>query len=623
MHHDLTHGPQFLRDGSVHWQLWAPLRTQISLILDPGPGERLVAMQQRDRGWFTHTESKCQPGRRYLYELDDRQRFPDPASRWQPDGVHQPSALFDAERFAWTDADWRGVALGDLVIYELHVGAFTPEGTFAAIIDRLPDLRELGVTAIEIMPVAQFPGDRGWGYDGVYPFAVQHSYGGPRALQELVDACHRQGLAVLLDVVYNHFGPEGNYLAQYGPYFTIQYQTPWGTALNYDGRGSDGVRQFVLDNVAWWLREFHLDGLRLDAVHAIYDSSPRHLLQEIHEVATEEADRTGRQIHVIAESNRNDIRLLNPPAQGGYGLDAQWSDDFHHCVHTLLTGELEGYYVDFGDPRQLVKALQDFFVYDGCYSPFRQRRHGAPVGGLSGERFIIAIQNHDQVGNRALGERFGTLLSPSQQRFGAALLLLAPNLPLLFMGEEYGETNPFPFFCDFGDPQLVDAVRLGRAAEFSSFTWPERLPDPFAEDTFVASRLSWSWKNQPQRDGLRQLYRTLLAARRDVTALKNYEHREANWYPGTAEGMGVVELIRGNRKSLPALAAYFNCSRAWQPLPTDSHVQRASASWLPFLSSEQARFGGERSDAEWNSEDPPGLLPYEAQVFTLNERTSI
>ena len=377
----------------------------------------------------------------YAFKLADGREYPDPASRWQPDGVHRPSAVFFPESYRWSDAAWRGVARDDLVIYELHVGTFTPEGTFDAIIPRLPQLRSLGVTAVELMPVAQFAGDRNWGYDAVYPYAVQNSYGGPRALQRLVDAAHQAGLAVILDVVYNHLGPEGNYLGNFGPYFTDRYRTPWGMAINYDGPDSDAVRQFVIDNARMWVRDFHIDGLRLDAVHAIYDLSPRHILAEIQAAVQREAARAGRLVHVIAESNQNDVRLIRPRERGGYGLDGVWSDDFHHSVHALLTGERDGYYLDFGEPAHLAKALNDVFVYDGCYSPFRRRRHGSRVGAIDRTRFVVCVQNHDQVGNRARGDRLGTLVAPAAQRLACGLLLLSPCVPLLFMGEEYGEAE--------------------------------------------------------------------------------------------------------------------------------------------------------------------------------------
>jgi maltooligosyltrehalose trehalohydrolase len=605
-------------------------------------------MDRTEHGWFTLTREGIDEGQRYAYRLDGGPPRPDPASRWQPEGVHKPSAVFDASAFDWDEGGWTGIARQDLVIYELHVGTFTPEGTLDTVVPRLASLRELGVTAVELMPVAQFPGTRNWGYDGVHPFAVQDSYGGPRALQRLVAACHRAGLAVLLDVVYNHLGPEGNYLAEFGPYFTDRYHTPWGEAINFDGRGSDFVRQFVLDNVRYFARDFRVDGLRLDAVHAIFDFSARHILADVKQAAQEEAQRLGRPVHVIAESNLNDIRHLDPPARGGCGLDAQWSDDFHHSVHTLLTGERGGYYADFGLPEHLVKALKQTFVYDGCYSLFRDRRHGAPAGDHQGDCFVVAVQNHDQVGNRARGDRFGTLLSPAAQRLAAGLLLLAPHVPLLFMGEEYGETRPFPFFCSHLDPHVAQATRDGRRAEFAEFGWPEEIPDPQDAATFQSAKLSWSWSGDPARAGLRRLYADLLLARKRWPSLRDFVHRRArlldaqhqpespareNTWPtrpafravapttyqpeapareNTEPRCGrVLELTRG-ASGAKLLIAFFNLSAS----PIAFRSPDAPAALL--LSSEWPCYGGSRAaeiPAETPAENPPELLPFEFQVY--------
>ena len=443
-------------DGSILWRLWAPKSERVLLVIGAGTDRREISMTAEPFGYHTHRASGIREGFRYAFKLSDGQEFPDPASRWQPDGVHRPSAVFSPAAFTWTDRNWRGVRREDLVFYELHVGTFTPAGTFDAIIPRLSELAALGITAIELMPIAQFPGERNWGYDGVYPYAVQNSYGGPRALQRLVDAAHQRGLAVFLDVVYNHLGPEGCYFNQFGHYFTNHYHTPWGAAINFGDAYSDPVRQFFIDNARVWIRDFHIDGLRLDAIHAIYDASALHILAEIRAAVHRIGKEQNRAVHVVAESNLNDVRVVNPPERGGHGLDGAWSDDFHHSVHALLTGERDGYYQDFGEPEQLVKALNNVYVYDGCYSPFRRRRHGSSVGTTDRTRFIVALQNHDQIGNRAMGDRLSTLLPPAAQRLAAGLMLLSPFVPLMFMGEEYGETRPFPFFCSFGDPDLVE-----------------------------------------------------------------------------------------------------------------------------------------------------------------------
>jgi maltooligosyltrehalose trehalohydrolase len=601
-------GARLSADGRCAWRLWAPRATTAELVLyDASSRDAAVhPMTSEQDGFFSCSLPSPSVGQRYAFRLDGNAPRPDPASRWQPDGVHAPSALWRPDDFRWTDRDWPGIPLKELVIYELHVGTFTPQGTFAAIIPRLSALRDLGITAIELMPVGQFPGKRGWGYDGVFWFAVQQSYGGPGELQRLVDACHAHGLALILDVVYNHLGPEGNYLGEFGPFFTDRHQTPWGAAVNFDGPSSRAVRDFVLENVTQWIRDFHVDGLRLDAIHAIVDDSTPHILAEIKQVAAIEAERCGRPVHVIAESNLNDVRLLDPPETGGYGLDAQWSDDFHHCVHTLLTGERGGYYADFDDPpRQLVKSLNQFFVYDGCYSTYRKRPHGRPVGDHSGERFVVSIQTHDQVGNRACGDRFGTLLSAEQQRLAAGLLLLAPNLPLLFMGEEYGEGRPFPFFCEFSDEALREAVRKGRREEFKAFGWMGELPDPSAPETFASAILSWSWPDGSAQAGLRNLYRELLAWRRSHPALGDFAHRAAKLM--TDNHASVLHLVRGDpRRPKDCLHAFFNLAREPVPLPAPAEELR--------LHSEEPRFGG--------TAPRDVLSAYAFAVFTDNQEAA-
>ncbi len=595
-----------LRDGSVSWRLWAPRAKQVELVFVDGDRRRAAPMRREERGFFQHTETNVPVGQHYAYRLDGGPERPDPCSLLQPDSVHGPSAVVLPSRFAWTDRSWQGIARHDLVFYELHVGTFTPQGTFEAVIPRLGELRELGITAVEIMPVAQFPGSRNWGYDGVLPYATQNSYGGPHGLQKLVDACHAAGLAVFLDVVYNHLGPEGNYLAEFGPYFSDRYKTPWGSAINYDGAGSDPVRSFVMDNARMWLEEFHFDGLRLDAVHAIYDFGARHILRDVQEVAEEVAKRSGRQIHIIAESDLNDPRLLYPHQQGGYQLAAQWSDDFHHAIHAFLTGERRGYYQDYGEPRQIADVLRQPFLFAWDYSPFRDRRHGAPPEGLSGDRFVVCLQNHDQVGNRARGDRLPLLLhNPAKQRLASSLLLLSPYLPLIFMGEEYGEENPFPFFCSFGDPQLIEAVRKGRKEEFAELVGQGEVPDPQAEETFASARLSWSWPSGTPRAGLRRLYHDLLAARRHWPALRDFETRSVRLLPDAANGP-VLELQRGPAGSEQRVRIYFNLSERSQPLPSDVDRERKI-----LFSSELSSYCGNRRELR----SIENLLPSECVVF--------
>jgi maltooligosyltrehalose trehalohydrolase len=608
-----------LPGGGVGWRVWAPRAQRVDLVIIEGDRRRSVTMSRDADGYFGHDEpATVAEGQRYAYRLDGGEERPDPCSVCQPDGVPGPSAVFRPGRFPWTDDEWTGVAREDLVFYELHVGTFTPEGTFEAIIPRLHALRELGITALEIMPVGQFPGARNWGYDGVLPYAAQNTYGGPRGLQRLVDAAHAAGLAVVLDVVYNHLGPEGNYLHEFGPYFTDRYKTPWGQAINYDGPGCDGVRDYVLGNARMWLDEFHLDGLRLDAVHAIYDLGARHILADIKRVADEVAGESGgRTIHVVAESDLNDPRVVLPAERGGHGLDAQWSDDFHHAVHALLTGERRGYYQDFGRAKQLARAFQTPFVYAGDYSPHRGRRHGAPPpADLSGDRFVVCVQNHDQVGNRARGDRLSTLLeSPARRRLAASLLLLSPHLPLLFMGEEYGEENPFPFFCSFCGDELINAVREGRKREFADFmTCGEEVPCPDAESTYAAARLTWSWPEGTVHAGLRRLYADLLAARREWPAMRDFTGRAARLTaeagePGEA---GVLELVRGGTSPEPGttVQAYFNLSGRPRSLPDG----RPPGQRL-LLSSEAARYLGGRSVTGDLADLAEELLPFECAVF--------
>ncbi|HWP35087.1 MAG TPA: malto-oligosyltrehalose trehalohydrolase, partial [Thermodesulfobacteriota bacterium] len=501
----------------MRFRVWAPRCRRVEVEL-AGDRPARLALEPRAGGYFEGVAAGG-PGLRYWYVLDGERRRPDPAARALPEGVHGPAEVVDPAAFRWTDAGWRGRPLAEYVIYELHVGTFTPEGTFAAAIARLPALVELGVTAVELMPVASFPGSRNWGYDGVGLFAPQRSYGGPGGLSALVDACHAHGLAVILDVVYNHLGPEGNYLAEFGPYFTDRYRTPWGPAVNYDGEGAAGVRRFVVENAVRWVTEYHVDALRLDAIHGIFDASPVHILRELNQAVQRAARRVGRTVPVIAESDLNDRRVLDPVRRGGYGLAGQWNDDFHHALHVLLTGERQGYYVDFGRVEQLAKAYTDGFVYDGQPSAFRGRPHGTPTRDIPAERFVVFAQNHDQVGNRARGERLTALVPFEALKVAAAAVLLSPSVPLLFMGEEYGEPSPFLYFTSFEDPALGAAVSRGRREEFAAFGWTGEVPDPQDPATFERSKLRWMLGEALPHAGLRAFYREALALRRAEPAL--------------------------------------------------------------------------------------------------------
>ena len=586
----MTQGPRRSGDDRVTFTLWAPLVESLTLCLDEGKARQSLPMQPVGDGYFQREVTGVAVGTRYAYRVDDdAHEYPDPASRWQPEGVHEPSAVYLPEDFVWHDQSWRGLDPRQLSIYELHVGAFTPEGTFAAVMPRLSELADLGITAIEIMPVAQFPGARNWGYDGADLYAVQNSYGGPQGLQELVDAAHAVGLGVILDVVYNHFGPEGNYLGKYGRYFRDCHMTPWGPALNYDGPDSDPVRRFVIDNAVMWVRDYHLDGLRLDAVQTIVDLSAYHLLAELQSEVQRAAAQVGRRALVIAETNQNDARIVRTAEDHGFGLDGAWSDDLHHSIHAFFTGERDGYYADFGAPADIAKALTDGFVFDGVYSHYRRRRHGNRADGIPRERFVVCIQNHDQVGNRPLGNRLSTVLSPEALRLAAGLMLLSPGTPLLFMGEEYGETNPFQFFCSYEDPALIEAVRAGRRHEFNelAFDWVDAIPDAQDEKTFISARLSWRWHDDDARAGMRRLYRTLLHARRLCPVLHPHAGITAKLLSTSGEG----PLLRIERGTGPKLVGLANLSKDCAKIP-DADCREQT--WL--CSTAECRFGGPGAD---------------------------
>jgi maltooligosyltrehalose trehalohydrolase len=500
--------------------VWAPLADLLEVhLLDT---DRRFPLNRDANGYHSCHVQGASAGSRYFYRLKGNLERPDPASRCQPEGVHGPSSIVESE-FEWTDAGWRGIELQDYIFYELHVGTFTAGGTFDALIERLQELRDLGITAVELMPVAEFPGDRNWGYDGVYPFAAHHSYGGAIGLKRLVDACHCIGLAVVLDVVYNHLGPEGNYLAEFGPYFTDRYRTPWGAAINFDGEYSDHVVRYFVENALQWLDEFHIDALRLDAIHGIVDLNAQPFLACLSKAAEDLASTQNRKIHLIAESDLNDFRVVQPRAWGGLGMHGQWSDDFHHSLHTLQTRETAGYYEDFGRVADLAKAHQSGFVYEGQYSKHRKQRHGNSAASVSASALVVCSQNHDQVGNRMLGERTSMLLNFEALKLSAAGVLLSPFLPLLFMGEEFGETNPFLYFTSHSDPELAKAVREGRRAEFAAFSWKGEPPDPQSKDTFLSSKVHALEEATDRQRVLRNFYRELIALRRSVPALRDLD----------------------------------------------------------------------------------------------------
>lgn len=512
-----TLGATYLGGGRCRFLVWAPKVQQVELRF-PGPPERLLKMQPLDRGYFQLFVDDVGPGTEYLYRLDGGSDRPDPASRYQPQGVHHASSIVDSN-FAWTDRQWAGIPFHLYLTYELHVGTFTDAGTFEAAIEHLDELRDLGVTSIEIMPVAQFPGERNWGYDGVHPFAPQNTYGGPEGMKRLIDAAHSRNLAVVLDVVYNHIGPEGNYLSEFGDYFTESHRTPWGAAINYDDRGSDEVRRFFIENALYWIEEFHVDALRLDAVHAIFDNSAQPFLQELAEAVHLQGERLNRRVYTIAESSLNDSRLIAPVETGGIGIDGQWCDDMHHAIRTELVNDRSGYYVDYRGFEDIVKAYRQGFTQTGEYSLFRSRKHGNSSQHIKPLQLVVCSQNHDQIGNRLLGERLTELTSFEQLKLAASTVILSPYQPLLFMGEEYGETARFQFFVSHSDPGLIEAVRKGRKEEFESFQWEGEPPDPQDEQTFLSCKLNHGLKNESHHRLLNDCYRELIRLRQSLPAL--------------------------------------------------------------------------------------------------------
>ena len=515
-------GAVLASENKCVFTVWAPICKKVELIIEG----RTHMMKRTDSGYWTISIENVEVGTLYNFRLDGEKTLPDPASRWQPKGVHGPSAVVD-HAYPWTDDSWSGIHLEEMIIYELHVGTFSKEGTFHGVIKKLDYLKELGINTIELMPISQFPGNRNWGYDGVYPFAVHHDYGGAIGLMELVNEAHSRGIAVLLDVVYNHQGPEGNYIGEYGPYFTEKYKTGWGKAINFDDAFCDGVRSYYWQNALMWLENFHIDGLRLDAVHAIWDFSAKHFIEVLSEKTREIEKASRRKKVLIAEFDLNNPRYISPLSKGGYGLDGQWVDEFHHAVHALVTGEVDGYYEDFGTIDHLIDSFKNSYVYTGQYSKHRKKHFGVLPEHNPYSQFVAFVQNHDQIGNRMLGDRISTQLSFEGLKLIAAALLLSPHVPLLFMGEEYGERNPFQYFVSHTDETLVGMVREGRKREFSYFGWQGEVPDPQNEETFNRCKLSWK-QNDGEHAILFSFYKFLIAFRKERIAMKGYERKSVN-----------------------------------------------------------------------------------------------
>lgn len=511
-------GAHLIDSKRYEFVVWAPFLKRVELKI-VSPREKTIPMAKDARGYWRTILANIPSDTKYFYRIGDERDKPDPASQFQPEGVHGPSQIVDHESFQWEDADWNGIVLPNMVMYEFHIGTFTRDGTFDAVIPRLPEIKDLGINAIEIMPIAQFPGQRNWGYDGVFPFAVQNSYGGPEGLKRLVNECHKNDVAVILDVVYNHLGPEGNYLWDYGPYFTDKYKTPWGMAINFDDAYSNDVRNFFIENALHWFRDYHIDALRLDAIHGISDLSARPFLQELAETVKKFSPLGKRQFYLIAESDLNDTRVIRPRRSGGVGIHAQWCDDFHHSLHTILTGEKAGYYADFGKIGHLVKSLKEGFVYSGEYSEYRKRNHGNSSKEIPASQFIVFSQNHDQIGNRVFGERLTNLVSFESLKLAAGSVLLSPYIPLLFMGEEYGEEAPFLYFVDHSDKDLIQSVRKGRKEEFKAFAWSGEIPDPQSTRTFNQSKIYWEKRKSGKHKILLDFYKQLIKIRKETPSL--------------------------------------------------------------------------------------------------------
>ncbi len=548
-------GTNYAGNERCEFNVWAPLVNKVAVKII-SPVEKVIPMEKDNEGYWKTSIAGITPASKYFYLLCDEKERTDPASHYQPDGVHGASQVIDHSAFRWSDENWRGIPLSEMIMYELHVGTFTPDGTFKAIIPRLDELRDTGINTLELMPVSQFPGERNWGYDGVYPYAVQNSYGGPDGLKHLVNECHRREISVILDVVYNHLGPEGNYLRDFGPYFTNTYHTPWGEAVNFDSAYSREVRNFFIENAIHWFNHYHIDALRLDAIHAIFDMGAKHFLSELSERVEEFSQKKGRKFYLIAESDLNDSRVVIPRESSGYGVDGIWCDDFHHAIHTLLTGEERGYYLDFGKIEHMRKSIHEGFVYSGEYSEFRKRNHGNSSKDIPAKQMVVFAQNHDQTGNRMLGERLSALVSFEALKLTAGIVLLSPYIPLLFMGEEYGEIAPFLYFVSHSDRALIEAVRQGRKKEFGEFKWQGEPPDPQSTETFLKSKIHWEKRNEGTHRILLDFYKNLITLRRTIHAFSHSDKKSLD--VDSLEKEKIVFVKRGRDTNHVFLIFNFN-----------------------------------------------------------------
>ncbi len=572
------------------FSVWAPEKESMVLHI-VHPSEQEISMKKHFPGYFSVILDDVTEGVRYFYKPEGKRDYPDPASHYQPQGISGPSEIVDHKSFCWHDHTWKGIPPKDLILYEIHVGTFSYEGTFEAIIPYLEEIASSGINALELMPVAQFPGDRNWGYDGVFPYSVQDSYGGPQGLKLLVDACHALGIAVFLDVVYNHLGPEGNIFAEFGPYFTNKYRVPWGDAINFDDEWSDGVREFFAGNPSHWFDNYHIDGVRVDAIHTIFDSGAVHFWDLIHQKIRLSEQRAGRKLYMIAESDFNSPRIVRSSETGGYNFDAQWLDDFHHALYVLLDKDGKSRYGDFGEIEQLAKAYTDGFVHSGEFVTFRKRKHGASSAGIPGDRFVAFNQNHDQIGNRVKGERLSVLVDFERLKLASAALIFSPYIPLLFMGEEYGEDNPFFYFFSFSDPELVKAVRKGRKKEFESYKWKEEPPDPQDKSTFNKSKIDRNKRLTGKHRIMLEWTKKLISIRRSYNALQNTEKNDLRIYLN--HEMGFI-LHRKSENEDEHLLFFFNFSDS----AITFNVPSQSDEWIKILDSKDSRWTYEEQDSD-------------------------
>lgn len=570
-------------EGRCEFVVWAPEKETMTLLIDEVV-ERKVVMDKDADGYFIANIENLEPKTRYKFLPEgSKEAFPDPASHFQPEGVHGSSEVVDHDSYVWNDQSWSGLPFSELIVYELHIGTFTKEGTFEAVIPLLPDLVELGINAIELMPVAQFPGNRNWGYDGVFPFSVQNSYGGPEKLKELVDAAHAHGISVFLDVVFNHIGPEGNYFEHFGPYFTSQYETPWGNAINLDGEYSDGVRHYFSSAVRHWYQNYHLDGLRVDAVHMMFDNGAVHFWEKVHQDLKPLRQKLGREYYLIAESDLNSPRVTKSPDRGGWAFDAQWLDDFHHSLYVILDQNGRERYEDFGKMEQLAKAYTDGFVHSGEYVKFRKRRHGSSSVGVPGDAFVVFNQNHDQVGNRVGGERLCMLVSAERQKLAAAAILLAPYVPMLFMGEEYASATPFFYFISHSEESVIKMVVEGRQNEFANYNWDTAPPNPQEEETFLKSKLDWNVRRNGAHLELLNWHKELIALRKSNPALQNFTKNDLRVSLFGDKGLALHRQCREQRQQLLCV---FNFGENELPFLVPAHITQ----WKKIADSREAQW---------------------------------